>query len=93
MLANMASITVYSTQFCPYCVRAKQLLESKGLAYEEVRVDRDPQLRQVMMQRSGRRTVPQIWVGETHVGGFDDLWRLNHIGKLDDLVAGIVAGN
>lgn len=86
-MANTAPITVYSTQFCPFCVRAKQLLESKGLGYSEVRVDQDPQQRQVMMQRSGRRTVPQIWVGETHVGGFDDLWRLNQTGKLDELVA------
>lgn len=81
-------ITMYSTQFCPYCVRAKQLLASKNLVYTEIRVDQDPQQRQVMMERSGRRTVPQIWVGETHVGGFDDLWRLNQSGKLDNLLAG-----
>ncbi len=87
-MSGVQPITVYSTQFCPYCVRAKDLLNSKGLAFEEVRVDRDPELRQVMMQRSGRRTVPQIWVGETHVGGFDDLWRMNQTGKLDALVSG-----
>ena len=87
-MTTTAEITLYSTQFCPYCVRAKQLLRSKGLKYREIAVDNDMQQRQVMMQRSGRRTVPQIWVGETHVGGFDDLWRLEQSGKLDKLVAG-----
>lgn len=87
-MASPVPIIVYSTQFCPYCVRAKQLLESKGLDYKEVRVDQDPQQRQIMMERSGRRTVPQIWVGETHVGGFDDLWALDQAGRLDALLTG-----
>ena len=81
-------VTIYSTQFCPFCVRAKQLLDSKGLQYREIRVDQDPQQRQVMMERSGRRTVPQIWVGETHVGGFDELWQLERDSQLDQLLNG-----
>jgi glutaredoxin 3 len=87
-MAAPVPVTVYSTQFCPYCVRAKQLLDAKGAEYEEIRVDQNPELRQVMMQKSGRRTVPQIWIGDTHVGGFDDLWRLDQTGKLDPLLAG-----
>lgn len=81
-------VTVYSTTICPYCVRAKQLLTQKGVAFEEINLDRQPELRAEVMQRSGRRTVPQIWVGETHVGGFDELWALERAGKLDPLIAG-----
>ncbi len=82
----MSDIYLYTTRFCPFCVQAKQLLDSKSLAYSEISVDGDPELRLEMMNLSGRRTVPQIWVGETHVGGCDDLWALERSGKLDSLV-------
>lgn len=81
-------VIVYSTSICPYCVRAKQLLSQKGIAFDDINLDKHPELRMEVMQRSGRRTVPQIWVGETHVGGFDELWALDRAGKLDSLVAG-----
>ncbi len=84
----MARIRVYSTDYCPYCVMAKRLLERKGAAFEEIRVDHDPALREEMMRLSGRRTVPQIFVGDTHVGGFDDLSALDRAGRLDPLLAG-----
>lgn len=83
----MARIRVYSTDYCPYCVMAKRLLERKGAVYEEIRVDHDDALRQEMMRLSGRRTVPQIFIGETHVGGFDDLSALDRAGGLDPLLA------
>jgi len=79
---------MYATAVCPYCIRAEQLLRSKGVTeIEKVRVDLDPQRRVEMMEATGRRTVPQIWIGETHVGGFDDLAALDHAGKLDPLLA------
>ena len=81
-------IVVYTTPICPYCVQAKQLLTRKGAGYREVDVSRDPALRADVMQRSGRRTVPQIWIGEYHVGGFDDLYALERAGRLDALLAG-----
>ena len=83
-----APVTVYSTRVCPYCVRAKALLDAKHVAYTEVLVDQDPEKRAEMMQKSGRRTVPQIFVGEHHVGGFDDLYLLDKNGGLDPLLAG-----
>ena len=84
----MARVTLYATAVCPYCVRAERLLHSKGVTdIEKVRVDLDPARRQEMMERSGRRTVPQIWIGEHHVGGFDDLAALDHAGELDKLLA------
>lgn len=84
----MARVTLYATAVCPYCVRAERLLHSKGVTdIEKVRVDLDPARRQEMMERSGRRTVPQIWIGERHVGGFDDLAALDHAGELDKLLA------
>ncbi len=82
----MPAVTIYTTRICPYCIRAKQLLESKGIDFTEIGVDTQPQLRLEMMQKSGRRTVPQIWVGDTHVGGFDDLWMMDRSGKLDRLL-------
>jgi len=82
----MAPVVIYTTRICPYCIRAKQLLQAKGVEYEEISVDAQPHLRMEMMEKSGRRTVPQIWVGETHVGGFDDLWMLDRRGKLDTLL-------
>jgi len=79
---------MYCTAVCPYCVRAEQLLQRKGVkAIEKIRVDLEPERRQEMMARTGRRTVPQIYIGETHVGGFDDLAALDHAGKLDPLLA------
>lgn len=84
----MAKITMYTTAVCPYCVRAKQILKAKGVtAIEEIRVDTDPDQRMKMMEITKRRTVPQIFIGDTHVGGCDDLEALNHAGKLDALLA------
>ena len=81
-------VTVYSTAVCPYCIRAERLLEAKGVTVQKVRVDLDPAERVKMMERTGRRTVPQIYVGDTHVGGFDDLYALDQAGKLDPLLNG-----
>ena len=82
-------ITLYVTGWCPYCQRAKALLDSKQLAFNEVDVDEDPKLRQEMTARSGRRTVPQIFIGERHVGGCDDLYALESKGELDQLVSNL----
>lgn len=82
----MARVLMYTTAICPYCVNAKKLLAQKGVKVEEIRVDQNPQLRSEMMQKSGQRTVPQIWIGELHVGGFTDLWALDKQGKLDGLL-------
>lgn len=84
----MHDVRVYSTLFCPYCVMAKRLLDDKGVRYQEIRVDKDPDLREEMTRITGRRTVPQIFVGQTHVGGFDDLLALDRAGKLDSLLQG-----
>jgi glutaredoxin 3 len=84
----MAKVTMYSTGTCPFCLMAERLLKSKGVAeIEKVRVDLDPPRRQEMMERTGRRTVPQIYVGEKHVGGYDDLAALDRAGGLDALLA------
>ncbi|MFK7976245.1 MAG: glutaredoxin 3 [Halioglobus sp.] len=83
-----AAVTMYSTQFCPYCQQAKALLDEKSVEYTDIPVDGKPELRQQMMERSGRRTVPQIWIGDYHVGGFDDLWALQRQGQLDTLLNG-----
>ncbi len=84
----MPSVKMYTTAVCPYCIRAKQFLKSKGVEHiEEVRVDMDPQARELMMQTTGRRTVPQIFIGETHVGGCDDLMALDAKGGLAPLLA------
>ena len=79
-------VTMYSTRFCPYCIRARMLLDSKQINYTDIGVDGEPALRREMMQRSGRRTVPQIWIGEQHIGGFTDLARLEQQGRLDELL-------
>jgi glutaredoxin 3 len=84
----MQPVTIYTTQFCGYCHSAKRLLTKKGAAFNEIDVGGNPALRQEMMQKSGRHTVPQIWVGETHVGGSDELYSLEYSGKLDALLAG-----
>jgi glutaredoxin 3 len=84
-----AHVTLYSTAVCPYCVRAERLLEAKGVTgIEKIRVDLDPEQRVLMMQKTGRRTVPQIYIGDTHVGGFDDLYALEQAGRLDPLLKG-----
>lgn len=79
-------ILIYTTQTCPFCIQAKLLLESKGLTYKEVSVD-NPKLRQAMAEKAGRTSVPQIWIGETHVGGCDDLYAGNENGELERLLA------
>jgi glutaredoxin 3 len=80
---------MYTTAVCPYCVRAKQLLKARGVAeIEEVRIDLDPARRDEMMQKTQRRTVPQIYIGETHVGGCDDLVAMDKAGQLVPLLAG-----
>ena len=82
----MAAVLMYSTGVCPYCVMAERLLVAKGVTIEKVRVDLEPARRAEMMERTGRRTVPQIYIGETHVGGYDDLAALDQAGKLDELL-------
>ena len=81
-----ASVTMYSTRFCPYCMRARFLLDSKNVEYTDIGVDAQPELRREMMEKSGRHTVPQIWIGDRHVGGYDDLALLERQGKLDELL-------
>jgi glutaredoxin 3 len=84
----MQAVKMFTTQVCPYCVRAKQLLKSKGVqAIDEVRIDTDPAALKEMMQITGRRTVPQIFIGSTHVGGCDDLIALDQAGKLMPLLS------
>ncbi|MBY0265375.1 MAG: glutaredoxin 3 [Burkholderiales bacterium] len=84
----MARVRMYSTAVCPYCQMAERLLRGKGVAeIEKVRIDSDPALRDEMMQKTGRRTVPQIYIGDTHVGGYDDLAALDRAGGLDPLLA------
>ncbi|NVK02563.1 MAG: glutaredoxin 3 [Oceanospirillaceae bacterium] len=81
------NIEIYSSRWCGFCMRAKMLLDSKGVEYKEIDVDQDSALRAQMMQRSGRRTVPQIFIDEVHVGGCDDLFAAERSGKLDELLA------
>ena len=83
----MQNVTMYTTAVCPYCIRAKQILKAKGVdAIDEVRIDLDPEARRSMMERTGRRTVPQIFIGDTHVGGCDDLMALDGRGGLVPLL-------
>ena len=82
----MSEVIVYSSDYCPYCVRAKQLLANKGVAFEEIKVDGKPQVRAAMAQKAGRTSVPQIWIGERHIGGCDDLFALERAGKLDAML-------
>jgi glutaredoxin 3 len=81
------NIDLYSSRWCGFCMRAKMLLDSKGVQFNEIDVDQDSALRAQMMQRSGRRTVPQIFIDEVHVGGCDDLYALERSGQLDELLA------
>ena len=85
----MTRIMMYATAMCPFCVQAERLLRAKGVAdIDKVRVDLEPARRQEMMQKTGRRTVPQIYIGAVHVGGYDDLVALDRAGRLDPLLAG-----
>ncbi len=85
----MNKVTMYCTEVCPYCVRAEQLLKARGVTHiEKIRVDLQPELRAVMTEKTGRRTVPQIYIGERHVGGYDDLAALDRAGELNKLLAG-----
>ena len=79
-------VIIYTTRFCPYCVRARNLLDDKGVAYEDIAVDDDPQLRREMMTRSGLNTVPQIWIDEQHIGGCDEMMLLERQGRLDEIL-------
>lgn len=83
----MPKVTIYTTQICPYCQMAKRLLAKKGVAFDEIDVGQNPALRAEMEDKSGRHTVPQIWIGTTHVGGCDDLYALDGAGRLDPLLA------
>ena len=87
-MGSVVPVTMYTTAMCPYCIQAERLLASKGVRdITKIRVDLDPARRVEMMQRTGRRTVPQIYVGERHVGGYDDLAALDRAGGLDPLLA------
>lgn len=81
-----APVTMYTTRFCPYCMAARQLLAARGVAFEDHPVDGDAELRQQMTERAGQRTVPQIWIGEQHIGGYTDLAGLERSGELDRLL-------
>jgi glutaredoxin 3 len=85
---SQPDVVVYLAGWCPYCERARSLLSKKGIQFREIDVDDDPQLREEMIARSGRRTVPQIFIGEKHVGGCDDLLALDGRGELDRLIQG-----
>ena len=82
-----ATVKIYSSAWCPFCVQAKRLLDSKGVQYDEISVDGQPAMRAQMMQESGRHTVPQIWINDRHIGGCDDLYALEQNRKLDALLA------
>ena len=84
----MPQVLMYSTQVCPYCVMAEKLLQKKGVSnLEKILIDKDPAQREIMMTKTGRRTVQQIYIGDTHVGGYDDLVALDRTGQLDLLLA------
>lgn len=83
----MPEILIYTSNLCPYCIMAKRLLDKKGARYTELNVDSQPGLREEMMRKTRRRTVPQIYIGEHHVGGFDDLYTLEQQKKLDAMLA------
>jgi glutaredoxin 3 len=82
----MPEVTIYTRPYCPYCIRAVELLERKGAKFTEIEAGFDPEKRQEMMRRSGRSTFPQIFVGETHIGGCDDMMALEREGRLDPLL-------
>lgn len=82
----MPEIVIYTTRFCPYCVRARRLLDKKGVSYQDIGIDSEPEKRSEMIQRSQRTSVPQIFIDNFHVGGFDDMAELDMDGKLDPLL-------
>jgi len=82
----MTEVVMYSSGYCPYCTRARSVLDAKNVRYNVIDVDREPAQRAEMRKRSGRTSVPQIWVGERHIGGFTDLWALETSGELDELL-------
>lgn len=81
-------VVLYGTRFCPYCIAARRLLTRKGVPFDDISVDADRALRREVMERSGRTTVPQIWIGATHIGGYDDMSELDRRGELDPLLRG-----
>jgi len=83
----MSQVTIYTKPYCPYCIRALDLLEKKGVAFTEIEAAFDPAKRQEMVQRSGRATFPQIFIGDRHIGGCDDMMALERAGELDPLLA------
>jgi glutaredoxin 3 len=85
---SQPDVVIYLAGWCPYCQRARGLLTQKGIQFREIDVDDDPKLREEMIARSGRRTVPQVFIGEKHVGGCDDLFALDGRGELDRLIQG-----
>ena len=87
-MSDAPAITIYTTAICPYCVAAKNFLKSKGRDWTEVRIDTDPTEREKMVAKTRRTSVPQIFIGETHVGGYDDMMALHREGKLEPLLAG-----
>jgi glutaredoxin 3 len=87
-LKKQKKVVIYTTQFCPYCVRALALLKSKNLEIDNIAIDANPALRSEMIEKSKRFTVPQIWVGDAHVGGCDELYMLERQGTLDNLIMG-----
>lgn len=82
----MANVTIYTSMMCGYCTRARMLLDRKGVDYIEIQVDRDAEQRAIMRERSGRSSVPQIFIGDRHIGGFDDMSELDMDGELDELL-------
>ena len=84
----MLDVVMYSTGYCPYCSRAKELLESKGVVYTDIRVDEHPEKREEMIAKSQRRTVPQIFINGHAIGGYDDMYALDQTGQLDKLLRG-----
>ncbi|MDO8697274.1 MAG: glutaredoxin 3 [Pseudomonas sp.] len=82
----MAAVVVYSSDYCPYCRRAEQLLKNKGVVFTRISTDGQPAVRAEMVRKAGRTSVPQIWIGSNHVGGCDDLYALERAGKLDALL-------
>ena len=87
--AMTAAITMYTTEVCPFCIQAERLLRAKGVVeIAKIRVDLDPGMRRTMSEKTGRRTVPQIYIGDTHVGGYDDLVALDRTGRLESMLAG-----
>jgi len=83
----MPTVVLYGTRFCSFCLAARRLLDKKGITFEDISVDTDLDLRMEIMEKSGQRTVPQIWVGSTHVGGYSDLQALENSGGLDELLS------